>query len=364
MGFRRDGAWLFVFFSYLTLTASWAQYPSDTLHAMAVNSIFLLVWGLAYLLSTDYPPVKVGRMFTALPYVVAATFLYAYARFGSIRPYDEASMWSIGSIGNAAGLWLAVSLPFIYWLIRLGHKRHKRELYLSLFLIVLSQSRAGYLLAAFCLVSNAILYGKNIAQYVWGTVKAISLAIVVFVTAYYLPFTRSLVEEGMQRVAVNDVVASSTDAAQGNETVVDIERVWMFEQGFEAFEEHPYRGIGYDNISKRIEDAYGVQITSHNLFLTLIVESGWPAFLVFVTMIWAFFKTTRLAARTSSEESRGFYSACAIAMIAALLSGMAHPLLGFPLFYVVLAISYGAMRFEKPFAGERRRMNAALLAGT
>jgi O-antigen ligase len=360
-GIGKDGFWFFAFFGYLLLTAAWAEYPSQTVLAMGINSIFLLVWALSYLMARNYPVEKIAQLFVGVPYVVAGTFVYTYARFGAIRPYDGATLKSFGSIGNAAGLWLGLSLPFLFWLIQRGYKKRRIEVYLALFLILVSESRAAYVLAVFCLLINAVVNGQKISHYLTGTLKALALMTAVFSLAYYAPLTRTVINQAMQRVLVDDVVANASQTAAGDEAVVDAERVWMFEQGWQAFTEHPLLGIGYDNISKRIEENYGPAITSHNLLLTLGAESGMPGSLIFIIMIVAFFKRVAWARRNQPVADKGFHTACMASMAAALLSAMAHPLLALPLFYVLLGVGHGAMRRAVPVSRVSRAQPSTLL---
>jgi len=104
-----------------------------------------------------------------------------------------------------------------------------------------------------------------------------------------------------------------------------------------------------------VEDAYGVKIVSHNILITLIAEAGWPGFILFVWMMWTFFKRTTAAMATRGQKNRGFYQACIISMVVTLAAGMAHPLLGFPMFYVVLGLGYAA-------AGERATAVAPIMS--
>ena len=76
--------------------------------------------------------------------------------------------------------------------------------------------------------------------------------------------------------------------------------------------------------------------------LTLVAECGWPGFIVFCMMIWEFFKRTTRVRKMLDAETGGFYMACQISLVAALLTGMAFPLLEFPLFYAVLGLGYAS----------------------
>jgi O-antigen ligase len=219
-------------------------------------------------------------------------------------------------------------------------------------------------LAVFCLVAHGVVYARKISHYFVGALKGLTIALAGFAIAYCLPLTRNLVTEGVQRIFANEVVANTGNAVDSGEAVVDLERAWTFEQGWEAFIEHPVLGIGYNNIGKRVEENYGAPVVSHNILLTLIAESGWPAFVIFIVLISGFFKRVWWARRNREETDRGFHTACMISMMAALLSAMAHPLLGFPLFYVILGFGHAAMRDRSALAQISHLTRVPLLGPT
>jgi O-antigen ligase len=332
-GLSREGRPLLAFFAYLGITAFWAEYPGQTLTTVAVFSIFLVLWALFFLLQWNYDEFEVIQLFRYVPYVVAITYIYLGLRFGGIRPYDLDTADSIGATANSGALWLIASLPFILCLVRRGDKRARWELILACFLIVVSESRAGYLLAVSCFVADLYLHRGSLHRFGADMLKYAMLVLALVVFTWCLPVTRPLIEDGFSRA-----VLTSTE----DEAAADIERVAMFQVGWESFRAHPLLGIGYDNVGPLVEDAYGVNIVSHNLLVTLIAEAGWPGFILFVWVMWTFFKKTMAAMATRGEKNRGFYQACIVSMVVTLAAGMAHPLLGFPMFYVVLGMGYAA----------------------
>jgi O-antigen ligase len=336
-GLSRHARPLLIFYAYLGITALWAEYPGHTLTTVAIFSIFLVLWALFFLLQWNYDEYEVIQLFRCVPYVVAITYIYLGLRFGGIRPYDLDTANSIGATANSGALWLVASLPFILCLVRRGDKRARLELILACFLIVVSESRAGYLLAVFCFVADVYLHRASLRRFGADLMKYAIFVLLLVGFAWFLPVTRPLIEDGFSRA----LMTSTQD-----EAAADIERVAMFQVGWESFREHPLWGIGYDNVGPLVEDAYGVNIVSHNILITLIAEAGWPGFILFVWVMWTFFKRTTAALANRGDKNRGFYRACIISMVATLAAGMAHPLLGFPMFYVVLGVGYAA-------AGER-----------
>ncbi len=345
-GLSRHARPLLIFFAYLGATAFWSEYPRQTLETVAVTSIFLIVFALFFLLKSNYDENEVMQLFRYVPYVVAITYIYLGLRFGAIRPFDLDTADSIGATANAGALWLVASLPFIFCIVRAGDKRARWELFLAYFLIAVSESRAGYLLAVFCLGADVYLRRASLRRFSRDAVKYAVLVLALVAFAWYLPVTRPLIEEGFGRAAQT----SREDAA-----AADIERLAMMQVGWDSFLEHPLWGVGFDNVGPRVEDAFGVKIVSHNILITLIAEAGWPGFFLFVWLMRTFFKSTTSALATRGDQNRGFYVACVISMVATLLAGMAHPLLGFPMFYVVLGVGYAG--------GERSSVVAAVIPG-
>jgi hypothetical protein len=329
----RSSRYILAFFAYLALTAIWAQFPDRTLTAVAIDSIYLLVWGLFFALELTYQEEEIARLFVYVPWVVAATFVYLLARFGALRPFDQDSTAEIGATANICGQWLVMSLPFIYWLIRRGDKRRYMELCLTLFLIVVAQSRTAYLLVLFLVAAEAYVAGKNFRQFIVEAVKFAVILVLLVASAWVLPATRPLVADGFQRVAL-----THSDDDQD----YDIERRAMLLVGWEAFSERPWLGIGYHNLGERIGEVFSREIESHNILLTLIAECGWPALILFCLLIREFFRRTGWAKASRAVESQGFYSACQISLLAGLITGMAFPLLELPPFYVVLGLGYAS----------------------
>ena len=339
----RSSRYLVGFFAYLALTAVWAQFPNRTLTSVAVDLIFILVWGLFFVLELTYKEADIARIFLYVPYAVAATFVYLLARFGALRPFDETSAAEIGATANLCGQWLVISLPFIYWLIRRGEKRRYLELCLALFLIAIAQSRTAYLLVLFFLTAEAFLYAKGARHFVAEGAQFAGVLLLLLVLAWSVPVTRPLMVDGLQRV-----VTTQTD----DYTDVDVEREVMLLVGWESFTENPWLGIGYHNLGERIGEVFPREIESHNIFITLISECGWPGFVLFCLLIWEFFRRTKWARVNGTIESGGFYAACQVSVIAALLTGMTLPLLEFPLFYAVLGLGYASTVKMRLPAGE------------
>ena len=200
----------------------------------------------------------------------------------------------------------------------------------DLFLIAVAQSRTAYVLVLFLVVAEAYVYGKNLRHFLMESVKFAVILVLLVASAWFLPATRPLVTDGFQRVALTN---------SDDETGYDIERQAMLLVGWEAFTERPWLGIGYHNLGERIGEVFSREIESHNILLTLIAECGWPALILFCLLIGSS-SEEQVTLDHRAIESRGFYAACQISLIAGLLTGMAFPLLELPVFYVVLGIGY------------------------
>ena len=321
------------FFAYLGLTSVWAQFPGRTLSNVSIDLIFILISAVFFVIELAYKEEEIARIFLYIPYAVAATFIYLLVRYGALRPFDEATAGEIGATANLCGQWLVVSLPFIYWLIRRGDKRRYIELCLAFFLIAIAESRTAYLLVLFFLLSEAFLYGKRIRHFLAEAAKFALVLVPLVTLAWFIPVTKPLVADGFQRL---------TTIRTDDNKDADIEREVMFLVGWDAFTEHPLLGIGYHNLGERVGEVYPREIESHNILLTLIAECGWPGLILFCLLIWEFFRRTKWARENRTTESREFYAACQISLIAALLTGMTFPLLEFPLFYAVLGLGYAS----------------------
>jgi hypothetical protein len=332
----RSGGLLAAFYMWLALTSLWALDPVHTVATAAFDLIYPTIW------LTTFVFVRFGRLrdvyvpMRVLPWAVGALYAYMLLTWGVIRPEDVHTAEQIGALGNAGALTLLACLPFLVLRALRGMRGSLIESLLTLGLLLMSQSRAGYLLGALMVAATVLaarpLGRRGVLRVLGGglVVLAATIALVVFSGG------SGAVESTLERFTAVEDFAAPDNSAQ---TDSEVERLAMFAEGFNAWYEHRWLGIGYENLAIYVEARHGFPVVSHNLLITLIAECGWPALLLFTAIIADFYRRTRqVQQRAPSKEARDLATAARISMLGLLIGSMVHPLLHLQLFFVVLGI--------------------------
>jgi len=360
-----------LFNAYLPLTALWALVPEQALVAGVIHFIAVPVWMIAYVAARQGGIKRLSKLAVALPYLVAAMFIWTYTQHGTLRPglmgaaYDE-----IGSIA-ARGMWFTcVPIPLIMW--RLIYRRSPgaaAALVLCVGTALWAESRAGIVWTVVLTVATAVALAPSgkimLRRVAYMAVGGAVLAGGVMVTpALQAPladrtqrlrdtvFDLDSIAEAPQFRArqvearkrrVNEGVAHQ-DQVDHTATPApdDYERKLMYFEGYQSFLRHPVRGIGYQNLREATDEAYGIGVVSHSLVITLLAELGIPGTVLFAVLIGGYFHRLRIArARAELEATRMFIRACGLAMLACLLLSMTQPMLASPMYFALLGAGYG-----------------------
>ena len=333
------------FYLYLLLTSYWALYPEDTQFAVLVDSLFILVYGVSFVLAVNFNSEEITRQFVLYPWMIVAIYLYLYLTYGDIRPYDLDTARSIGATANICSTFLSVSTLFLGWRARELGTFSKVTLVLSVMLLLMSQSRTGYICLAYAVLVLVFVYSRNVQTFLTTFAR-----IVVFITiglgiGLMVPVTSEMISEGWQRLAEQADPTDFGEVQDGKRTGDDIERKRMYYSGWEAFNEHPVLGIGYYNLLSFTEDKYGKGFgqISHNLLITLIAESGWPALLIFLWLMMRYYRRVRRMKELAvNEAGKRLYRLCGWAMGMIILIAMFYPIMHFSLLFVMMGWMTGA----------------------
>ena len=77
-GLFRSTGLIVLYFLYLLLTALWAEYPGITIWYVATESIYIVIFGLFYLLSMNFAPSRIIDFFVYLVPVAIIIYLITY----------------------------------------------------------------------------------------------------------------------------------------------------------------------------------------------------------------------------------------------------------------------------------------------
>jgi O-antigen ligase len=335
----RDIRFIAALYAYFMLTAVWAIDPAHTLQIATFDLIYPTIWLSTFVFMRLAGVRGPYVLFRTLPWVVGGLYAYLLLRFGIIRPEDEATAKEIGSLGNAGALTLLACLPFVLLRAIRGRRFGMLETMLTLGLLVLSQSRTGYLLGAIIVATACFAYRPLGRKGVIRLFGGVSVALLLGVSFVAIGGGTASIEATLERfLSVQEFV----DTDSGSQSKTEVERIAMYVEAFNAWRESPWLGIGYENLGPYVQARHGFEVASHNLFITLIAEAGWPSLLLFALMIRAFWRHTKLVREHAVYgEVRDMAAAARVAMVGLLAGSMVHPVLHFQMFFVVLGIGSG-----------------------
>jgi O-antigen ligase len=321
-------------YAYFAISSLWALDPPHTIFLAVTDLIFPGIWLATFVLvrlggvSMAYVPFRI------MPWAVALLYAFLLARYGMIRPVDVTTADSIGALGNAGALTLVACLPFVATRAIRGQPFGTIETALTLGLLLLSESRAGYVLGAVLLVMTVWaarpLGRAGALRVVFGA----CVALVACAALLLIGGAAGAVEATLERFLFLEGFTGS-----GDQTKVEIERVAMYVEGWNAWRENPWLGIGYENLGSYVEARRGFAVVSHNLLITLAAEAGLASVLIFGGIVVAFFRrTAKVRDLTVSIPTRDVAVASRIAMLGLLASSMVHPVHHLQMLFVVFGV--------------------------
>jgi O-antigen ligase len=340
-----DGRLIGALYVYFLITTAWAIDPAYTLQIATFDLIYPTIWLSTFVFVRFSGVTDPYILFRTLPWVVAALYAYLLLRFGMIRPDDLATAKEIGALGNAGALTLLACLPFVLLRAIRGRRFAMLETMLTLGLLVLSQSRTGYALGAIILAASCIAYRPLGRSGIIRISSGVSAAVLLGVLFVAIGGGTAAIESTIERfTSVQEFVNTDSGGGGGSpgQAKSEVERIAMYVEAFNAWRESPWLGIGYENLGIYVEQRHGFMVVSHNLLITLIAEAGLPSLLLFGIIIRSFWRHTGLVRdHAVNAEARDLAAAARVAMVGLIVGSMAHPLLHFQMFFVVLGIGSG-----------------------
>ncbi|GMW06405.1 MAG: hypothetical protein AMXMBFR8_12020 [Nevskiales bacterium] len=328
-----------LFLLALSMSAWWAFDPMVTLTGLGLPLVFtLLFWSVAGW-AQEQPLLRQTTPLLVMVWAIGAVYAYVFLRFGTLKPIDEEVASTFGAGSNAGAMHLVAAAPLLLWRARVGQDSLSwLTVALAAALIIVSGTRAAFLVAP--LVTAAALVMFNASRKFRLTAMLRAALIVAGASALAAATPAGQTTIGRLEISAT-ILLDSGSLLDPREA--DYERALTYVEGLRAFQEHPYTGIGYQNMRVWLDDRYGVNSSSHNLVVTLLAEAGWPATVAFGALIFSFFSTLRRGCLIDPRrQAREYYVAVAIAMTGVLLLSMFHQLLDFQMFYFLLGIATAA----------------------
>ena len=244
--------------------------------------------------------VSVNRRILELQFLLKITFSFFFVAvsylmiaFGGLRPKSFEDMESIGSFSNVAVAPAIAAIVFSFYFFKYTRSKiYIVGILLACLMIALTQSRAGYGMAAISILFGAVLIsqskrGTNYLLIFWIVFSIISS---VALASAVSPSLLETISSALDRFNLAEIFSELF----GSNTVVDYVEETMREQQYgiarEIIQTNLFTGIGFNVFPKYFENIYGYSATVHNMFMKVWVAIGIGGLiclvLMFVEIMW------------------------------------------------------------------------------
>ncbi|WP_222167190.1 O-antigen ligase family protein [Edaphocola aurantiacus] len=336
---------LIIFLQYIWLIVSvmFSQIPLYSIKYLGVNTIQLLVFFIlpAIVLQTKKDIFTLAKVFL-IPMTLLALFVFArhaYFKFGYVETNLVVKPFFYNHVDHACVMSMVLPVFYILWRYNKGNKR-LRLLYLGLFLF--------YFLGMYLAFARAAMLGTIFAFIIaWAIRKKLVnwfmplfftfCFVVIGLMSYnnkYIDF-RPDFKQTYTRHTFNDLIKASFVGGD----MSSAERFFRWIAAVRMSEEHPLVGVGPNNfyyyykphavtIFKTYVSSNPEKSTTHNYFLFMLVEQGWPAMVLYGLLISAlFYHAQKLYHRTEDKLYRALTLTSAMIVAAFFLNNLFSELL-------------------------------------
>jgi len=338
-GLFRSTGFVVIYFLYLLTTSTWAEYPDITISNVAIETIFIVIFALFYLLAMNFSTYRVINFFVYLAPITIIVFIASYL----VDP--EASR-----IGGYALFFLPFVLFFcVFRLIESFSIWNIVLVTACLLMLVLGMSRApllisglGLLLVFVTITKRGRTGRKYIARFVLIGVLATLIIVAVPILRFYA--AKTIVRITYKDMVVGDQVIEAEPP--------DAIRWLVYSDAFSLYATNWLLGIGYMNFMPWFGDTYGFRLENtrdkdvvgmnlHNVFQTWALEGGLPCLFIVTFLISKYFCILRTRIRHSKNDlEKSYCKLLIIVMICVLVEGLFNQIHQKPVFFIFLGIVY------------------------
>jgi O-antigen ligase len=330
---------LLLYFFYLFLTAFWAESPMTTIWFVSIESIFIFIFILFYLLSLNFSLTHLIDFFVELIPPATIIFIISHA----LDPEATRMGYNVLPFLPFLSLFVTWRLlgVFSVWNIIL--------LTACLLMLVMGMSRTPLIGAAVAIILTGISVAKRwtarlkLAGIFIAVGLILSLAIVAFQPI------RLYAAKTLTRVIYQDVVIDEQKIEAEEPDIIRLavfghalllyKTNWLFGIGYMNF--MPLFGEGYDYSFESPQGKEQVGMSLHNSFQTWALEGGVPCVVIVALLMWKYFSILKGRIRESkSEIETSCYKCFLIAMICLLVMGLFHQVQQMPILYILLGTVY------------------------
>jgi O-antigen ligase len=338
-GLVKSTGFMVIYFLYLLLTATWAEYPADTVLFVAIDSINVIIFALFYILSMNFAPFRIVDFFVCV--VPPAIIIYFITYI--IDP--EASRFG----GYVIAFLPSVLLFCTLRLIQSVSIQNITLVLACLLMLVLGMTRTPLLVAGIGLIMMFLMVAKSWRSQhkLFGALALIS--IIVMITIFSIQPLRTISIRAVSRIIPQDVFV-------GNQLIeaepTDIGRWKVYSDAVSLYKDNWLFGIGYMNFMPWFGAMYGyyyeniggketVGMNLHNVYQTWALEGGLPCLMIVAFLLWKYFNILITRIRKSRDKlEKSYYKVLIIGMICLLVSGVFQQIHQTPVFYIFMGIVY------------------------
>lgn len=351
---------IFLQYFWLLISVIFSQIPLYSFKYLGVNTIQLLTFFIlpSIVLQTKKDILTLAKVFL-IPMTLVGLIVFAhhgYYKFGYVETNLAAKPFFYNHVDHASVMSMILPIFFILWRYNKENKK-LRWLYLGLFLfyflgMYLAFARAAMLGTIFAFI---VLWAirKRLVNWLMPLFFTFCLAIISFMVYNnrYIDF-RPDFKHTYSRLTFNDLIKASFVGGD----MSSAERFFRWIAAVRMSEEHPLVGVGPNNfyyyykphavtVFKTYVSSNPEKSTTHNYFLFLLVEQGWPAMILYGLLITAiFYHAQRLYHLTDNKFYRALVLTSAMVIAAFFLNNLFSELLQTyrigAIFYFALVLLY------------------------
>ncbi|RQO29894.1 hypothetical protein DBR32_15065 [Taibaiella sp. KBW10] len=364
---------LIIFLQYFWLIVSvlFSQIPLFSVKYLGVNTIQLLSFFIlpAIVLQTKKDVGNVAKAFL-IPMTLVALYVFlhhAYYRFGYIQTNKAAKPFFYNHVDHACIMSMVLPVFYILWRYYKDNKMLRWFFFALLLFYILGMylafARAAMLGTIFAFVVLWCIK-KKLVNWLMPLFFIFCFTIIGFMVQNnkYIDY-RPDFKQTYSRHTFNDLIKASFVGGD----MSSMERFFRWIASARMSQEHPLVGVGPNNfyyyykphavtVFKTYVSANPEKSTTHNYFLFLLVEQGWPSMLLYGIFIAAvFYHAQKLYHRTTDRFYQHTVLASAMIIAAFFLNNLFSELLQTykigALFYFAVVLLYWVDRQIKKEAG-------------
>lgn len=320
---------LLIYFLYLFMTAIWSLYPSETLLGVAIDSIYIVVFVIAYLSVLNISARRIIEPFIALPFIGLISSFVLYDS-GNVR------------IGEYVYFILPVAIPFIYVAITSFKKGYLFLAILGLLITFgisfVSMSRTSLAATIICTIVSIVVFSRSKLYLAAQVASLLIISATLMATLSMIHVTKDALNYSAERIqATYDEYNTLSDLIDGSSGGEDYVRDELTRHVAELVPDYALSGMGYRSYKKYSEVQYGRATSLHSIYHIWILEGGIILVIIAMSMLARYYyRIIRFINTVEDSALKSIGKAYLISMSLTLMIGLFHQSIQTPIFFVLL----------------------------